>query len=180
MPKPHGGELVSWISKRSFSLWLHKCGRRPCKRPPNYAIWGFATLWRGGVAVGAHGYVRATADVNFLVSEEAFEPHGLLVTFKQGVPIEVGGIRIDYLSPAGLGDQLEETLDQPTNSGGIPIVPIEVLIYMKLVAKRRKDQLDVLELLRMGANVKRVESYLTQYAADLLPLWRELVAEAGE
>lgn len=134
----------------------------------------------GGLAVGAHGYVRATADVDFLVGEEAFEHHGLLVTFKQGVPIEVGGIRVDYLSPAGLGSQLEATLDQPVSSGGIPIVPIEVLIYMKLVAKRRKDQLDVLELIRMGADVKRVEGYLTQYAADLLPLWRELAAEAGD
>ena len=52
----------------------------------------------GGLAVGAHGYVRATVDVNFLLGEEAFEHHGSVVTFKAGVPIEVDGVRIDYLS----------------------------------------------------------------------------------
>ncbi|MEA3341981.1 MAG: hypothetical protein U9R15_18615, partial [Chloroflexota bacterium] len=86
----------------------------------------------GGLAVGAHGYVRATADVDFLVGEEAFEHHGLLVTFKAGVPIEVGGIRIDYLSPISLGAQLEQVLDHPPTSEGLAVVPIEVLVYMKL------------------------------------------------
>src|SRR5215813_8276411 len=51
----------------------------------------------GGLAVGAHGYIRATTDVDFLVGDEAFEHQGLLVAFKAGVPIEVDGIRIDYL-----------------------------------------------------------------------------------
>src|SRR5713226_5253507 len=67
----------------------------------------------GGLAVGAHGYIRATVDVDFLVGEEAFEHHGPLVTFKPGVPIEVGGVSIDYLSPMSLGPQLEEVLDHP-------------------------------------------------------------------
>jgi hypothetical protein len=49
----------------------------------------------GGLAVGAHGYIRATTDVNFLVGEEAFDHQGPLVAFKAGVPIEVDGIRID-------------------------------------------------------------------------------------
>jgi hypothetical protein len=48
----------------------------------------------GGLAVGAHGYVRATTDVDFLVGEEAFEHQGSLVAFKAGVPIEVDGVRI--------------------------------------------------------------------------------------
>src|SRR5205085_12303744 len=62
----------------------------------------------GGLAVGAYGYIRATLDVNFLVGEEAFDRQGMLVAFKAGVPIEVNGVRIDYLSPASLGSQLEE------------------------------------------------------------------------
>src|SRR5262245_56349679 len=90
----------------------------------------------GGLAVGAHGYIRATVDVDFLVGEEAFEHQGLLVGFKRGVPIEVDGVRIDYLSPASLGAQLEEVLDNPPTSEGLAIVPVEVLIYMKLAAKR--------------------------------------------
>ncbi|MDL1909616.1 nucleotidyl transferase AbiEii/AbiGii toxin family protein [Chloroflexi bacterium CFX6] len=132
----------------------------------------------GGLAVGAHGYLRATADVDFLVGEEAFDHHGTLVTFKTGVPIEVEGIRIDYLSPVSLGTQVEETLDHPLTSEGLAIVPIEVLIYMKLVAKRRRDLVDIVELIKAGADLKSVRDYLKQYAGDLVPLFEELVNEA--
>jgi hypothetical protein len=132
----------------------------------------------GGLAVGAYGYIRATTDVNFLVGGEAFEHHGPLVTFKPGVPIEVVGIRIDYLTPLSLGPQLEETLEHPPTSHDLAVIPIEVLIYMKLVARRRKDQMDVIELLRAGVDEKQVRTYLQQYAADLIPLFDDLINEA--
>ncbi len=101
----------------------------------------------GGLAVGAHGYVRAT-------------------------------INIDYLSSVSLGPQLEEVLDHPPTSEGLAVVPIQVLVYMKLVAKRRKDQVDIIELVKAGVDLKRVRHYLDQYARDLLPLFDELVDEA--
>jgi hypothetical protein len=132
----------------------------------------------GGLAVGAHGYIRATTDVDFLVGEEAFEHQGPLVAFKAGVPIEVEGVRIDYLSPASLGPQLEDVLNHPPVSEGIAIVPLEVIIYMKLVARRRRDLVDVVELVKSGADVKRVRDYLGQYAGDLVPSFEELVSEA--
>ena len=132
----------------------------------------------GGLAVGAHGYVRATTDVDFLVGEEAFEHLGSIIAFKSGVPIEVDGVRIDYLSPVSLGPQLEEVLDHPPSDEGIAIVPIEVLIYMKLSARRRRDMVDVVELVKAGADVIRVRKYLAQYAGDLLPSFDELVNEA--
>jgi hypothetical protein len=132
----------------------------------------------GGLAVGAHGYIRTTTDVVFLVGREAFEHHGLLVTFKPGVPIEVDGIRIDYLSADSLGTQMEEVLNQAQISEGLAVVSIEGLIYMKLAAKRRKDMVDVIELIKAGADVKRVRHYLEQYACDLVPLFEELVNEA--
>jgi hypothetical protein len=132
----------------------------------------------GGLAVGAHGYLRATTDVDFLVGEEAFDHQGPLVTFKTGVPIEVEGIRIDYLSPVSLGAQLEETLNHPPTSEGLAIVPIEVLIYMKLVARRRRDLVDIVELIKAGADLKHVRDYLKQYAGDLVPLFEELANEA--
>ena len=134
--------------------------------------------WPGGLAVGAHGYIRATTDVYFLVGEEAFSHQGLLVAFKAGVPIEVDGIRIAYLSPTALGPQMEEVLNHPLMSEGLAVVPIEALIYMKLVARRRKDMVDVIELVKAGADVPRVRDYLSQYASDLLPLFEELVTEA--
>lgn len=132
----------------------------------------------GGLAVGALGYVRATTDVGFLVGDEAFEHHGSVVAFKAGVPIEVEGVRIDYLSPVSLGRQLEEVLDDPPKNEDLAVVPIEVLIYMKLVAKRRRDLLDVVELVKAGTDVNRVREYLRQYAGDLLLPFEELVTEA--
>ncbi len=132
----------------------------------------------GGLAVGAHGYIRATADVDFLVGEEAFEHHGLIVTFKSGVPIEVNGIRIDYLSAVSLGSQIEAVFEAAPISEGIAVVPLEVLIYMKLVAKRRRDQVDIIELIKSGPNLKPIRQYLKQYASDLLPLFEELAEEA--
>ena len=132
----------------------------------------------GGLAVAAHGYLRATADVGFLVGEEAFERHGVLVTFRPGVPIEVDGVRIDYLSPIALGPQLEEVLDDPSRSQGLAVVPIEALIYLKLRARRRQDLLDVVELINAGADVRRVRQYLERYGSDLLAVFDELVEEA--
>lgn len=134
----------------------------------------------GGLAVGAHGYVRATTYVDFLVGEEAFESHGGLVTFKAGVPIEVGGIRIDYLSPVALGAHMERALEQAPQSLELAVVPIEALIYMKLVAKRRKDLLDVVELLRRVTCEKAISDYLQTHSPELLPLFHTLSAEALE
>ena len=164
--------------KDTFSFVAPKVRDAALKTAAQLTHLGIRHALAGGLAVGAHGYVRATTDVDFLVGEEAFDHQGLLVAFKAGVPIEVDGIRIDYLSPVSLGPQLEEALNHPQLSEGLAIVPIEALIYMKLVAQRRKDLLDVVELLKAGADVKRVRAYLQQYAGDLLPRFEELVTEA--
>lgn len=133
----------------------------------------------GGLAVGAHGYLRATKDVDFLVGDEAFEHHGTLITFKSGVPIEVAGIKIDYLSPAALGKHLDEAFSQSTVSAGLPVIPIEALVFMKLIARRRQDLLDVVELLKVGIDDRKVTRYLEQFAPELLPAYAELRDEAS-
>jgi hypothetical protein len=132
----------------------------------------------GGLAVGVHGYVRATKDVDFLVGEEAFEHHGLLVTFKAGVPIQVGGIQVDYLSALSLGQHLIQEIENPPVCDGLPVVSVEALIYMKLIARRRQDQLDVIKLIQTGINVRSVRKYLEEYASDQLPFFEELLEEA--
>ena len=132
----------------------------------------------GGLAVGVHGYVRATKDVDFLVGEEAFEHHGLLVTFKAGVPIQVGGIQVDYLSALSLGQHLIQDIEHPPVCDGLPVVSVEALIYMKLIARRRQDQLDVIKLIQAGVNVRSVRKYLEEHASDQLPFFEELLEEA--
>src|SRR5436305_14708750 len=55
----------------------------------------------GGLAVGAHGYPRTTDDVDFLVSDEAFEKHvGGIVTLRVPI-IAVGNVRVDFVSMDG-------------------------------------------------------------------------------
>ncbi len=134
----------------------------------------------GGLAVGAHGYVRATKDVDFLVGDEAFEHHGVLVTFKSGVPIEVDGVRIDYLSPAALGVHMESALDAVTESVGVKVIGVEPLIFMKLLARRRQDLLDVVEVLKAGANARLIRSYLEEKSPELLESFDRLVEESLE
>lgn len=69
-------------------------------------------------------------------------------------------------------------LNHPLQSEGLAVVPIEALIYMKLVARRRKDMVDVIELAKAGMDVAKVRDYLKQHATDLVPLFEELVNEA--
>ena len=50
--------------------------------------------------------------------------------------------------------------------------------FMKLTAKRRRDLVDVIELIKAGADVNRVRDYIQQYAIDLIPSFEQLVSEA--
>jgi hypothetical protein len=141
---------------------------------------GIPHAFVGGLAVGAHGYVRATSDVDFLVGEEAFEEHGAgIVTFRPGVPIHVGGVSIDYLTAAKLGAHLRAVLEHPLLSDGLPVVPVEDLVFMKLVAHRMRDRADVTELLKRGIDATRVRPYLATHAPDLLPSFEALVEQAA-
>ncbi len=119
----------------------------------------------GGLAVGAYGYVRATKDVDFLIGEEGFEHGGgLVVTFAPGVPIEINGVAVDVLSDELVEDEVED----PIATEGIPIVSVEALIYLKLKAHRRRDKEDVVELLKAGIDEKDVRRFVQEVAPDLL------------
>jgi hypothetical protein len=59
----------------------------------------------------------------------------------------------------------------------LAVVPIEALVYMKLKARRRRDMVDVVELVKAGTDAKRVRGYLARHDQDLLPAFDELVNE---
>jgi hypothetical protein len=131
----------------------------------------------GGLAVGAYGYVRATKDIDFIVGEEAFATRGPIVTFRAELPIEVNGIRVDTLWS---DDVVEDEVDHPLVTRGVPIVTPEALVYLKLKAFRRRDQEDVTELLRLGIGEKQLRTFLTREAPDLLPRFDTLVERSEE
>jgi hypothetical protein len=128
----------------------------------------------GGLAVSAHGYGRATKDVDFLVGEEAFEHHaGGVVTMRAGLPIQVAGVLVDFLSIQPNEAFLESALSK---DGGI--IGAEALVYLKLKSPRAKDRVDIMELVKAGLNAPACRDYLTTNAAQLLAKFEEAVAAA--
>ena len=132
----------------------------------------------GGLAVGAYGYPRTTANVRFLVGDEAFEKYaGGFVTLK--VPlIAVGNVRVDFVSigdSRGEREQLRPAVERPPESDGVPIVPLPALVYMKLKAGRQKDIADVVELLKRGEiDLEVIDRHLEEHAPDQLRRWERV------
>ncbi len=136
---------------------------------------GVRHLVVGGLAVGANGYPRATGDVDFLVGGEAFEHHpGGLVTLRAGVPFQVNGIAIDFISPGSGEEFLEAVLEAPHGS----IVEAPPLIYLKLKASRLKDQVDVIELIKASIDIEACRAYLVEHAPHLVARFDALATRA--
>jgi hypothetical protein len=132
----------------------------------------------GALAVGAWGYARASKDVNFLVGDEAFERHeGGFVTLVAGVPIAAGGVPIDHLGALPHERHLDEALSRPAMDAGTPIVPLEALIYLKLKSPRRRDEADVIELLRIN-DPGPIRLYLEKHAPELLARFDAAASES--
>jgi hypothetical protein len=130
----------------------------------------------GGLAVGANGYPRATKDVDFLVGDEAFERHsGGFVTMRPGVPIQINGVAIDLLSVGEGEDHLAAALAAPPGT----VIEAAPLIYMKLKSPRQKDRVDVIELVKAGADIEECRRYLQTFAAGLVAAFDEAVARAA-
>ncbi len=129
----------------------------------------------GGLAVGAYGYARATRDVDFLVGAEAFHHHANgLVTLRPEIPFQVNGIAVDLLS-VGTGEQfLELALTAPPGS----TIDVAPLVYLKLKSPRRKDQVDVIEMIKGGIDTKRCGEYLAAHAPAFVDAFHECVVLA--
>lgn len=129
----------------------------------------------GGLAVGANGYPRATKDVDFLVGAEAFHHHANgLVTMRPDIPFQVNGVAVDLLSPEAGEDFLEATLAAPPGS----MMEAAPLVYMKLKSPRRKDHVDVIELIKGGIDSKRCRAYLALHAPSFVAAFDDSLTQA--
>jgi hypothetical protein len=123
----------------------------------------------GGIAVGAHGAPRATKDVDFIVRQEDAFSGTLVLSFKAGVPISVRGIAVDYLTPEGNAhaELLQRALDEAPVSEGMPVIPLEALVILKLQAARRHDIDDVARLCETADVAARIQDYVAENAPEL-------------
>jgi len=132
----------------------------------------------GGLAVGVDGYPRNTKDIDFMVGDEAFEFHGLLVEPKAGLPMRYSGVTIDWVSlEPNDRAALEEFLVE-ASPGEVPVMDVVPLIAMKLLAARHKDKADIVELIKAGADANLVVAFVRERFPTRLPLLERLIIEA--
>jgi hypothetical protein len=130
---------------------------------------GVRHLVIGALAVGAHGWPRATRDVDLLVAPEAWDT---LVD-------SIGGVDIDYLPVDVAGDFLLASFAAPFVSEDVPIAPMEVVIITKLLRLAMRDQADVVELVKAGVvDLDAVRAYLETNAPMLTSRFDALVEQA--
>lgn len=123
----------------------------------------------GGLAVGVHGYPRATKDVDFLVGDETFhDSTARVVVPRVQLPYQIDNVAVDYI-PVPIGAEfLDAVLDRPLMCDGVPVAPVEVIVFMKLSSPRAKDNADVVELIKAGADLGAVREYLDAHATEEL------------
>jgi len=134
----------------------------------------------GAIAVGIHGWPRATRDVDLLVAPEAWETHkDGSQTPRVELAEQISGVEIDYLPIDVAGAFLIEAFDRSLVTEGVPIAPIETVILTKLLRLAMRDQADVVELVKTGLfEVAAVERYLEANAPMLTGRFRALVEQA--
>ena len=144
-----------------------------------YAGAGVRHALIGGLAVGIHGEPRATQDVDYLVGKEAFETRGTLVSFRAGIPIAVEGVPVDsVLAPEEYAAVLDEALDEAVSFDGVPVVTVEHLVFMKMVAGSRRDRADVEALVRVGdLYVPRARSLLERGPESARTAFEKILGE---
>lgn len=134
----------------------------------------------GGLAVGANGYLRNTNNLDFLVDDNAFIFTDKVVYVRRDLPIKYSGTRVNWVS---MRPSEEPTFGKylllPARDQ-VPIMPIEPLIGMKLIANRHKDRTDIIELIKIRSNLTPITEFVAANLPQLLPLLNELINCAEE
>jgi hypothetical protein len=137
----------------------------------------------GGIAVSAFSPPRTTEDVDFLIPEsdsgvvyEFGDPAPVSGIYLQGLTVEVEGHNVDFMF---LPDDLSENVLLSGNIiDGIPIIPQEVLIFLKLKVGRVKDIGDVVAMLKTGGDRDKFKKFLKKYSPDMLEDFESIIMMA--
>lgn len=125
----------------------------------------------GGLAVGFHGHVRATRDVDFLVGPEAFASMAPLLVFRPEIS---GLVRIGHTDLMSVPPPYPSLAAELRLGEELPVISLDALVLMKLDANRPRDREDVRVLL--GRDTSRIRSARDHLAANA----PHLVAGLGE
>ncbi|MGL4550382.1 MAG: hypothetical protein ACRC33_04280 [Gemmataceae bacterium] len=125
----------------------------------------------GGMALNAHGYVRATTDVDILVTRESLKPihdqlegRGYLPPYAGSPHLRdtVTNVKVEFLVAGGYpGDGKPKPVNFPDPAtpgvaidvGGVKVISLEKLVELKLASgmtavHRGKDLIDVQEIVQ--------------------------------
>ena len=130
----------------------------------------------GGLAVGLHGFPRATKDVDFLVGPEAFTKMEPILVYRPELRSHARIGVIDLMAVPVSFPCLAEQL-AIVEPGNLNVIAPEALILMKLSANRNQDRADISRLLDAGVDALKVAGYLADNAPQLMARFAELTAE---
>jgi hypothetical protein len=132
-------------------------------------------------ALAANAYrdrARTTEDIDFLVGDEAFETHAAgFVTMRVPV-IEFEGIDIDQVPLTERLRVIEDALDNPHFSEGIPIAPVEAIVVMKLISGRTQDHADIEAIVASGADRALLRAAVQKAAPQCSDTFERLISNA--
>ena len=121
----------------------------------------------GGLAVGLHGHPRATKDVDYLVGPEAFTKTRPLLVYRDELAALVSIGQVDLLAVPDDHPELVAMLQVPIG-GGVPVLPVEAIVLLKLIANRPQDRADIVALLATGASLPDVTRFLRAHAPEFV------------
>ncbi len=132
-------------------------------------------------ALAANAYrnrPRTTEDIDFLVGDEAFERHaGGFVTMRVPV-VEFDGIDVDQVPLTEALRVVEDGLNRPVMSDGVPIAPVDVIVIMKLMAGRTQDFADVEAIVGSGVDRELLRTAVQKAAPEFVDTLERLIANA--
>jgi hypothetical protein len=154
----------------------------------------------GALALNAYGYLRATVDVDVLLTEDGLDRfkkanlgRGYLERFpgSRGLRDTANDVSIDIVVTGDYpGDGKEKPVSFPDpgvcamTEAAYALVPLETLIELKIASgmtapHRLRDLADVIELIRVNDLTRNYADTLSPYVADkYLELWA--AAQAGD
>ena len=120
-------------------------------------------------ALAANAYrsrPRTTEDIDFLVSDEAFERHAEgFVTMRVPV-VEFDGIDVDQVPLSEALGVVADGLERAVVSDGVPIAPVDTIVIMKLIAGRTQELADVEAIVSSGADRELLRAAVQRAAPD--------------